>query len=84
MRIGILALIAALLALLAGVGWFVYQGLAGTGTAMPVEGIIALAAGTVLSAIIGSGLMILVFYSSRYGYDEPAIRADDDTDADAP
>lgn len=84
MRIGILALMAALLALLAGVGWFVYHGLAGAGTPMPVEGIIALAAGTVLSAIVGSGLMILVFYSSRHGYDEPAIRDDDDTGPDRP
>lgn len=73
---------AALLALLVGVGWFVYHGLANGGATMPVEGIIALAAGTVLSAIVGSGLMILIFYSSRHGYDEPAIRADDETDTD--
>jgi hypothetical protein len=74
MRIGAWILVAALLALLAGVGWYAYSGLtAGSAPPMPVEGIIALAAGATVSLIVGVGLMALVFYSSRKGYDEPAM-----------
>ena len=32
----------------------------------------ALAAGSFFSVLVGGGLMALVFYSSRSGYDEPA------------
>jgi hypothetical protein len=38
---------------------------------MPAEGWIALTLGVVFSLIVGIGLMTLVFYSSRQGYDEP-------------
>ena len=38
---------------------------------MPSIGYAALAFGVVLSLIVGIGLMALVFYSSRAGYDEP-------------
>jgi hypothetical protein len=39
-------------------------------TAMSVHGWIALTAGTVLSLLVGGGLMALVFYSARKGYDD--------------
>ncbi len=39
---------------------------------MSKHGWIALGLGTFFSLIIGCGLMALVFYSSRYGYDEAA------------
>jgi hypothetical protein len=41
-------------------------------TDVPAVGYVAMALGVVLSMIVGAGLMALVFYSSRSGYDEPA------------
>jgi len=80
MRFGSALLIVALLAMLAGVGWFAYSGLS-TGTEpMPAQGIVALVAGVILSLVIGVCLMVLVFYSSRKGYDEPP-RPTDNEDA---
>jgi hypothetical protein len=38
---------------------------------MPDQGYTALAIGVVFSSIVGIGLMALLFYSSRRGYDEP-------------
>jgi hypothetical protein len=69
----------ALLALLAAVGWFAYSGLSVGAAPIPTEGIVALIAGITLSTIVGVGLMALVFYSSRHGYDELPKRDDDDT-----
>lgn len=79
MRIGPWILIAALLALLAGVGWYAYSGLTtSSAPPMPIEGVIALIAGVTVSTIVGVGLMALVFYSSRHGYDELPTRDDGD------
>lgn len=39
---------------------------------MSIHGWIALTLGTVFSLVIGCGLMALMFYSSRSGYDETA------------
>ena len=83
MRIGAWSLVAALLALLAGVGWYAYSGLtAGSAPPIPIEGVIALVAGVTVSLIVGVGLMALVFYSSRHGYDDMPTR--DDSDEHAP
>jgi ABC-type Mn2+/Zn2+ transport system permease subunit len=45
-----------------------------------VAGYVAMAIGVVFSVLLGVGLMVLVFYSSRAGYDEPAklIRSEGD------
>jgi hypothetical protein len=64
-------LILILLALLAAVGVFAYQGLTLPGEAMPSQGYAAMAIGIVLSLAVGVGLMALLFFSSRRGYDEP-------------
>jgi hypothetical protein len=64
-------LILILLAILAAVGIYAYEGLMVPGPAMPAQGYAALAIGIVLSLIVGIGLMALLFYSSRRGYDEP-------------
>jgi hypothetical protein len=62
-----------LLALLAAAGWGAYQGWILHGdVAIPTSGYVAMALGILFSFLIGSGLMALVFYSHRKGYDEPA------------
>ncbi len=45
---------------------------------MPAEGYTALVAGAAFAIIVGVGLMALVFYSSRAGYDEPPHFGTDD------
>lgn len=37
---------------------------------MPFYGYLAIAGGVVMSLLVGGGLMALVFYSSRHGYDD--------------
>lgn len=72
MRIGTALAIAALLILLGATGWFAYDGLtAGDAPAMSGHAYVAMALGIVFSVVIGGGLMALLFYSSRRGYDEP-------------
>jgi len=68
---GSVAVLAVLVALLAGAGWYAYEGLATGGDPMPTEGYIALIAGAGFAVVVGAGLMALLFYSSRRGYDEP-------------
>ncbi|WP_027582111.1 hypothetical protein [Bradyrhizobium sp. Ai1a-2] len=60
-----------LLAILAAGGVFAYEGLTLPGPAMSGHGYAAMAIGIVFSVVIGVGLMALLFYSSRHGYDEP-------------
>jgi hypothetical protein len=38
--------------------------------AMPLYGYLAIGGGVVMSLLVGGGLMALVFYSSRHGYDD--------------
>ncbi|MGJ4930050.1 hypothetical protein ACQR1I_28975 [Bradyrhizobium sp. HKCCYLS2038] len=78
MRAGPIIIIVALLLILAGAVVFAYQGMTLPGDPMPTEGWIALTLGVVFSLIVGIGLMVLLFYSSRKGYDEPSqFRPDD-------
>lgn len=63
-----------LLSLLAATFVIVYLGwTAGKDADVPVSGYVAMAVGVVLSLAVGFGLMALVFYSSRKGYDEPPV-----------
>src|SRR5271154_3292806 len=72
-RIGTIALVAALLGMLAASIWFaVHTWMSVEGPPMPTAGYVAMTLGVVFSIVIGSGLMALIFYSSRHGYDEPA------------
>ena len=43
---------------------------------MPAWAWISIAFGTLLSILVGGGLMALIFYSSRKGYDEPPHKID--------
>ena len=74
-RIGIgqVVLLVVLALLLIGTGiWAVSVWNASSGVEMSKHGWIALVLGTFFSLVIGCGLMALMFYSSRHGYDEAA------------
>ena len=62
---------AVLAALLVGATWFCISVWRST-PAMPVYGNIILAGAAVLMLVSGCGLIALMFYSRRKGYDEPA------------
>ena len=49
----------------AGTAW-VHLG----GDAIPPYGYVAIAGGVLFSLLVGGGLMALVFYSNRHGYDD--------------
>lgn len=77
-----------LLAAAVGVAIYTWDQMAGVD--MSVDGVIALVLGVVISLALGMGLMFLVFYSHRKGYDRLGERADTrhdeaarDDDADA-
>jgi cation transporter-like permease len=73
--IGSLAVMAPLLAILAASVWFAVHGwMAIEGGAISVAGYVAMAAGVTFTLIVGVGLMSLVFYSHRHGYDDAADR----------
>jgi len=64
-------LLIALFALLGLAVWFAgatWERFAGE--AMPAYGYVAMAGGVLFSVLVGGGLMALVFYSSRHGYDD--------------
>ena len=65
------AIILPLLAFLAASVWFAYYVWASdAGPPMPASGYAAMALGVLFSLVVGIGLMALVFYSHRHGYDE--------------
>jgi hypothetical protein len=67
-----------LLAILLAAGWFVVRAwLTISGPSVPASGYAAMALGVGFSLVVGCGLMALLFYSNRHGYDEP-YRVDDD------
>ncbi len=67
MKLGTIVLLVALGLTLALSLFIAYSGLGD----MPTAGWVALIAGVVLSLAVGIGLMSLLFFSSRRGYDEP-------------
>lgn len=73
-----LAVVVPLLVILAAALWYAAGAWVSLGgPPMPATGYIAMVLGIVFSLIIGCGLMALLFYSSRHGYDEP-YQADGD------
>jgi hypothetical protein len=78
---GVAAVVAPLLVILAAAVWFAARAwTAVSGPPMPAAGYFAMTLGIVFSLVIGCGLMALLFYSSRHGYDEQAHRVDDERD----
>ena len=72
--LGSWTIVIVLLLLLAGTFAIVYQGWTlGSGTDVPESGYVAMALGVLFSLGVGFGLMALLFYSSRKGYDEPPV-----------
>ena len=73
MRIVTILVFAALLALLAAAIYYAYGVWTALGAAdLPVWMYVAMGGGVLGSVVVGCGLMALVFYSSRHGYDERA------------
>jgi hypothetical protein len=69
--LGTVAIVVALLALLIASGWFAAGAWTSlSGPPMPAIGYVAMTLGVFFSLVVGIGLMALVFYSSRHGYDE--------------
>jgi hypothetical protein len=73
--LGTIALLVPLLGILAVSIWFSAQGwMSVEGAAIPLAGYVAMAAGIFFTLVVGIGLMSLVFYSRRHGYDDAADR----------
>jgi hypothetical protein len=68
--------IGALLALLGLALWAAYQQWIMVDVEVPAWAWVWMAVGCFLSVLVGGGLMALVFYSSRKGYDEPPHQID--------
>jgi hypothetical protein len=67
-------IITVLLSLLVAAGFVVYLGWTlGDGVEVSTAGYLAMALGVLFSLAVGFGLMTLIFYSSRSGYDEPPV-----------
>ncbi len=64
-------------AVLIALAFGIYGWRAAAGAEIGMHGWIALVLGSALTIGVGGGLMALVFYSSRHGYDEDAHYEDD-------
>jgi hypothetical protein len=81
--LGAIALIVPLVAILAAAGWYTARAWVSIqGPAMPVTGYVAMTLGVVFSVAVGCGLMALLFYSNRHGYDEISYRQPQQRDDD--
>jgi hypothetical protein len=74
MGVGSWIILFVLLSLLVATGVIVYLGwILVSGADVPTSGYVAMALGVIFSLVVGFGLMALLFYSSRKGYDEPPV-----------
>jgi hypothetical protein len=81
MGMGSWTILIVLLVLLAATMVVAYLGwTSGSGIDMPASGYIAMGFGVVISLGVGFGLMALIFYSSRKGYDAPPVLISPDGD----
>jgi hypothetical protein len=75
---GTVVLFGALFAILIAAGWYAARvWSAASGPPMPTAGYVAMLLGVAFSLVVGCGLMALLFYSNRHGYDEPHRREHD-------
>lgn len=74
-----LLLLASLGGILAAVLWWTFRDF--DASQMSIHGWIAMAIGVVVSLLLGGGLMALVFFSARRGYDDRVPRFDPDEDS---
>jgi small-conductance mechanosensitive channel len=79
-RIGTWIVLTVLALLLVAAAVIGYLGWTSTDTSVPISGYIAMAFGVIFSLAVGTGLMALLFYSSRAGYDEPAVLIEEPED----
>jgi hypothetical protein len=78
LNLGTIALVVPLFLILGAAGWYAAGAwVAVDGPPMPATGYIAMGLGVVFSLIVGCGLMALLFYSNRHGYDDPFGHGDD-------
>jgi len=59
-----------------------YSGTGDLAAGVSAAGYIAMALGVLFTLVVGAGLMALIFYSSRQGYDEPPSRPPMDEDGE--
>ncbi len=80
---GTVLTLAVLLGFLACAVWFMIWGWTSIDAKMSVHAWAALILGVFFSCVVGFGLMALLFFSSRKGYDEPPtfVLGDDDVPA---
>jgi len=64
-------IIVPLFALLIAAFWFAGEAWSRLNEAVPPYGWFAIGGGIFFSLLIGGGLMALMFYSARHGYDDP-------------
>jgi hypothetical protein len=75
------SIILVLAALLVATGFVGYIGwMLGSGAEVSASGYVSMALRVVLSLAVGFGLMALVFYSSRRGFDEPPVFINTETE----
>ena len=75
---GTVVLFGALFAILIAAGWYAARAWsAASGPPMPIAGYVAMILGVVFSLVVGCGLMALLFYSNRHGYDDLHRREQD-------
>ena len=66
-----IVVVAVLIAIMIGALWFAASAWTEvSGPPIPPVGYAAMIMGVVMSLLVGCGLMALLFYSSRHGYDE--------------
>jgi hypothetical protein len=85
MGVGSGIIFAVLMSLLVATGVIIYLGwTVGDDVALPASSYIAMALGVIFSLAVGFGLMTLIFYSSRKGYDEPPVLIVPEVDLEKP
>jgi hypothetical protein len=76
MKLLTVAVVAGSVLALAGIIWWDWSVFSAIGFAMPAVGWVAMGIGVVLTIAVGCGLMFLIFYSNRHGYDDAVGRQD--------